>query len=62
MFDRGLIGLADDMEILISRDVNDPDALRGLINNTGRAIMPRRAFERPHVHFLQWHREHCFKR
>jgi putative restriction endonuclease len=61
MFDRGLIGLADDMEILISRHVNDPDAVRGVINKTGRAIMPRRAFERPHTHFLQWHREHCFK-
>jgi len=61
MFDRGLIGLTDNLEILISRQVNDPDAVRGFINKTGRAIAPRRAFERPHAHFLQWHREHCFK-
>ena len=61
MFDRGLIGLTDNLEILISRQANDPDAVRGFINKTGRAIAPLRAFERPHVHFLQWHREHCFK-
>ncbi|MEI1249910.1 HNH endonuclease [Rhizobium aouanii] len=61
MFDRGLIGLTDSLEILISRQVNDPDAVRGFINKTGRALAPRRVFERPHAHFLQWHREHCFK-
>ena len=61
MFDRGLISLADDLAILVSRQVNDPDGVRSLINSTGRALEPRRAFERPHPHFLQWHREHCFK-
>ncbi len=61
MFDRGLIGLADDLEILISRQVNDPDGVRAFINKSGRAITPQRAFERPHPHFLQWHRENCFK-
>jgi putative restriction endonuclease len=61
MFDRGLIGLADDLEILISRQVNDPDSIRSLINKSGRAIEPRRAVDRPHPHFLQWHRDHCFK-
>ncbi|SEC69062.1 putative restriction endonuclease [Rhizobiales bacterium GAS188] len=61
MFDRGLISLADDFAILISRQVNDPDGVRAFINKTGRAVAPRRAFERPHPHFLQWHREHCFK-
>jgi putative restriction endonuclease len=61
MFDRGLISLADNLEILISRQVNDPDAVRAFTNKTGRAIAPRRAFERPHTHFLQWHREYCFK-
>jgi putative restriction endonuclease len=61
MFDRGLIGLADDLEILVSRQVNDPDSVRALINKSGRAIEPRRASDRPHPHFLQWHRDHCFK-
>jgi putative restriction endonuclease len=62
MFDRGLISLADDLEILVSRQVNDPDGVRALINKNGRATEPRRALDRPHPHFLQWHRDHCFKR
>jgi putative restriction endonuclease len=61
MFDRGLIALADDLEILISRQLNDPDDVRALINKSGRAIEPRRPSDRPHPHFLQWHRDHCFK-
>ena len=61
MFDRGLIGLSDDLEILISRQANDPDGIRGMINRNGFAIPPTRALERPHPGFLAWHREHCFK-
>ena len=61
MFDRGLIGLSDELEILISRQANDPESIQGLINKTGRAIVPARPFERPHPHFLRWHRENCFK-
>jgi putative restriction endonuclease len=61
MFDRGLIGLDDDLQILISRQVNDPEGIRSMINKTGRALPPLRAADRPHPHFLFWHREHCFK-
>lgn len=61
MFDRGLISLADDMEILISRQVNDPDGVRAFISRSGRALVPQRTFDRPHPRFLQWHRDHCFK-
>jgi len=61
MFDRGLIGLADDMAILVSRQVNDPEGVRAIINRSGHALPPGRPSERPHPHFLQWHREHCFK-
>jgi hypothetical protein len=50
-----------DLEILVSRQVNDPDGVRALINKSGRATEPRRALDRPHPHFLQWHRDHCFK-
>lgn len=62
MFDRGLISLGDDLEILISRQANDPGSIRGFINRSGRAFEPQRSLERPHPHFLQWHRDHCFKR
>jgi putative restriction endonuclease len=61
MFDRGLITLSDDLEILISRQVNDQDSVRAFINASGHALPTLRSSERPHPHFLQWHREHCFK-
>jgi putative restriction endonuclease len=61
MFDRGLIGLSDDLTILLSRQLNDPDGVRALINKTGHASPPKRAMERPHPAHLRWHRAHCFK-
>jgi putative restriction endonuclease len=61
MFDRGLISLADDLEVLVSRQANDGEAIRGLINRTGFALPPAHMADRPHPSFLNWHREHCFK-
>ena len=61
MFDRGLISLADDLEILISRQTNDLEGIRSILNKSGRALEPQRLSDRPHPHFLKWHREHCFK-
>lgn len=61
MFDRGLIGLSDDLDIMISRQVNDPSSVEAIINPTRKAIVPARESERPHPQFLAWHREHCFK-
>lgn len=61
MFDRGLISLSDDLEILISRQANDPESIRGFINKSGRAYTPKRSGDRPHPRFLRWHRENCFK-
>lgn len=61
MFDRGLIGLSDELDILVSRQANDPDAIREFINRSGRATPPRDPRDRPHPNFLRWHRENCFK-
>ncbi|WP_065755311.1 HNH endonuclease [Bradyrhizobium paxllaeri] len=61
MFDRGLISLADDLAILISRQTNDLQGIRSIINKSGRALAPTRMSDRPHPHFLKWHREYCFK-
>jgi putative restriction endonuclease len=61
MFDRGLIGIADDLEILISRKVNDVQGVRGMINPTGRILSTVRATDRPHPHFLGWHRQYRFE-
>jgi putative restriction endonuclease len=61
MFDRGLIGLSDDLQILVSRQANDAEGIKALINKSGFALSPQRSFERPHPVFLQWHRENRFK-
>jgi putative restriction endonuclease len=61
MFDRGLISITDDHEIMISRHVNDTVGVRAMINKTGHILKPARAVDQPHRHFLQWHRENCFK-
>jgi putative restriction endonuclease len=61
MFDRGLVGLSDTHEILVSRQANDADAVRGMINRTGHLMMPARAAEQPKPEFVQWHYDNCFK-
>jgi putative restriction endonuclease len=61
MFDRGLLGIVDNLEILVSRHANDADSIRAMINQSGLAIPPERLLDRPHPGFLSWHREHCFK-
>lgn len=61
MFDRGIVGLADDLTILVSRQTNDRNAVVTMINQTGRLIAPDRPANRPRTEFVAWHRENCFK-
>jgi putative restriction endonuclease len=61
MFDRGLISLSDDLDVLVSRQVNDVDSVWKLVNDSRRAATPVMAAQRPHPTYLAWHREHCFK-
>jgi putative restriction endonuclease len=61
MFDRGLLSLSDDLQILVSRQTNDPEGVRALVNKSGYAFPPQQLFERPHPSFLRWHRENRFK-
>ena len=61
MFDRGLISVAENDDILLSRYLNDPDGVRHLLNKTGRIWRPERVSDQPHPQFLAWHRENCFK-
>lgn len=61
MFDRGLIGLDDDLRIMVSRQANDQDSIRGVIKRSGLLLVPSREADRPHQQFVRWHREHCFK-
>ncbi|HEX9954423.1 MAG TPA: HNH endonuclease [Allosphingosinicella sp.] len=61
MFDRGLISLSDDLEVLVSRQVNDVASVWKLVNSDRRAKAPSNPAHRPHPSYLAWHREHCFK-
>ena len=61
MFDKGLIGLTDNAEIVISRHVNDPSQIRGMINKSGKARLPENPIHCPHPAFLAWHRKHRLK-
>jgi putative restriction endonuclease len=62
MFDRGLISLSDDLEVLVSRQVNDVESVWGLVNKSRRAAVPANPAHRPHPRYLEWHRDHAFKR
>lgn len=57
MFDRGLIGVADNHEIIVHRKVNDRGGVDAIINSTGKIIPPSREADHPHPLFLTWHRE-----
>lgn len=61
MFDRGLVGIADDLSIVVSRYSNDPQAIHSLINRQGKLFVPERIADRPRIEFVRWHRKHCFK-
>ncbi|MGB3469425.1 MAG: HNH endonuclease [Erythrobacter sp.] len=58
MFDRGLICVSDDHDIMIHRKVNNRAGVEAIINPTGKLIAPEREPDRPHPKFLGWHREH----
>ncbi|MEP3655383.1 MAG: HNH endonuclease [Litorimonas sp.] len=62
MFDRGLLSLADDGEILVSRHINNVDEVNRVIVSDRQARLPPELKYRPHPDYLNWHRENCFKR
>ena len=60
MFDRGLLSMTDDYEIIISRQINNREQIENLIHPSGYAQVPSNPNERPHPRYLGWHR-HKFK-
>ena len=62
MFDRGLLSLADNMEIMVSRHINDRDSVDRLIHKNFIATVPDDPRNVPHPVFLDWHRKEVFKR
>jgi putative restriction endonuclease len=57
MFDRGLIGLSDAGDILLSSKINDREGVEKMIYPDRRARWPSLAAHRPHARYLTWHRE-----
>jgi putative restriction endonuclease len=60
MFDRGLISMTDDYDLLISRN-RMPEAAYKLLPSDGKMVLPTRPELRPHPTFLRFHRENVFK-
>jgi len=57
MFDRGLIGLSDAGDILLSGKINDRESVEKMINADRRADWPSALPHRPHPKYLAWHRD-----
>lgn len=60
MFDRGLISVAEDHAILVSRNKVPPDIVRRLLPDTGRLHLPGDRRHWPHPDNLRWHRENVY--
>ncbi len=60
MFDRGLISLSDEGDILLSRKINDVEGVERLIYPDRKVRWPFPDFHRPHQRYLRWHRSECF--
>lgn len=59
MFDRGMLSLADDLTILVSRQLNED--VSHLLNKDMKARVPSEESRRPHPIYLDWHRTNRFK-
>jgi putative restriction endonuclease len=60
MFDRGILSLTDEYEILMAKKLV-PDPVKRFLNPNGKILIPADPRLRPHPQFLQYHREHIFK-
>lgn len=61
MFDRGLLSISDDNELLVAKEAVDPATLDRLLLPDRRLIEPENPAFRPHKAYLRWHRENVFK-
>jgi putative restriction endonuclease len=60
MFDRGLVSIDDDFNILVAKNQLPEPAMR-LLCEDRRAVVPQEPDLRPHTQFLTYHRNHIFK-
>jgi putative restriction endonuclease len=57
MFDRGLISLSDEGDILLSRKINNVESVQRLIHRDhARRGLPMTSAQRPLARYLTWHR------
>lgn len=59
LFDRGMISIRDDYEIVVSKSV--PDQARRMLNENRRLILPDSEMYKPSPNFLRYHRERIYK-
>lgn len=57
MFDRGLLAISDDYDIMVSRKVNNRDEVDRIINLDRKIKLPTSEKDWPHTENLSWHRE-----
>lgn len=60
MFDRGLLSVADDLTILVSRNKVPSGVVDRLIRPEGKLCLPGQGRDWPHPDNLRWHRENVF--
>jgi putative restriction endonuclease len=60
MFDRGLLSVADDLTILVSRNKVPSEVVDRLIVPDGKLCLPADERNWPHPAALRWHRENVF--
>ena len=60
MFDRGLVSVAEDHSILVSRNKVPTDVADRLIRRPARLLLPQDQRHWPHPANLRWHRENVF--
>lgn len=60
MFDRGLVSVAEDHSVLVSRNKVPADVIARLLPGNGRLHLPRDRRHWPHPDNLRWHRENVF--
>lgn len=60
LFDKKMISLSDDYEILVSRQLRGADELFHMLPKDRRISLPNSPIDRPHPQFLAWHRANSF--
>ena len=60
MFDRGILSVGENTEILTARKLV-PEQVQRLLNANGKLVMPASQIWMPHPSFIRYHRENIFK-